>query len=681
MKKKIFSLLALLITVATGVWAQDADNCPNAGQQQNRAAKARAAANISTEAVFSFDCTSGYQYGVVSDGEYIYASSWSSSSSSMFYKYDMNGNFIEEFNISSCGYCRDMTFDGTYVYGVANGSTIYQLDMKNKTLVGTISTDMSMRCVSYDRKRDGFWVAGNWSGPLAFYDRNGNQVQTGIYTSSVSGIGYFEDNSGEEHILQLDNGSNYVHDYNITTNEVQYNILNLYEMPGFNNGTTGGCFIGVYEGEICMYADMQQSPNRIAIYPLPDAVGEGFSLTKAKDAEAHGTIVFKVDGKEADKATEGKTVTVEVTPEEYYVVDKAGGQWFAAIAATPGLARSQQVDLLGMIDMKPVEGKENTWEFTMQRANAEVDFTYKKSAESPDITSVEILGEELVYDGKSQKPTIIVKDGDTELTEGTDYTITYVGVEPTSYGPSSVPPTNAGTYKAIITFTESSDYIGTKEVVFTIERGEAVFTAPTPVPGLVFNGTEQELITPGTAPLGGSLFYALGISPVTSAYSAAIPAMTDAGMYYVNYKLFGDDNVNSSGAGGFYVTIAPKAAEDVNLSVVVNEDKTVTVKDGDLVLRPDLDYDIMLKDKDGNPVDIATALANDGTYQVILTLKGNYSGTLTAEIVIENGTGIKVVVGLQSTVGTWYDLNGRRLQAAPTTKGVYIVNGRKVVIN
>ena len=30
--------------------------------------------------------------------------------------------------------------------------------------------------------------------------------------------------------------------------------------------------------------------------------------------------------------------------------------------------------------------------------------------------------------------------------------------------------------------------------------------------------------------------------------------------------------------------------------------------------------------------------------------------------------------------GDWYDLNGRKLNAKPTTKGVYIQNGKKVVI-
>jgi hypothetical protein len=28
----------------------------------------------------------------------------------------------------------------------------------------------------------------------------------------------------------------------------------------------------------------------------------------------------------------------------------------------------------------------------------------------------------------------------------------------------------------------------------------------------------------------------------------------------------------------------------------------------------------------------------------------------------------------------WYDLQGRRLEAAPTTKGVYLKNGKKVVV-
>ena len=43
-------------------------------------------------------------------------------------------------------------------------------------------------------------------------------------------------------------------------------------------------------------------------------------------------------------------------------------------------------------------------------------------------------------------------------------------------------------------------------------------------------------------------------------------------------------------------------------------------------------------------------------------------------------TGIGVIDKGQLTNDNWYDLNGRRLQGRPTRKGVYILNGKKVVV-
>ena len=331
MKRKLFSLLVLLMTVVTGAWAQEADNCPNVGQKQSRAAKVsrRAAANIAPEITFSFDCTSSAQYGVATDGEYIYTSSWSSDwTESMFFKYDLDGNFIEGFNISDCGNCRDMTYDGTSFYGVANGSTIYQIDFENKTLVGTINiADMSMRGITYDPVRDGFWVVGNWTGPLALYDRNDTKIQEGIYAGSVSGMAYYEDRDGEEHIIQLRNGYETVSDYNITTNTIQNDVFDLTTMPGYYEGTSGGCFIGEYKRKICMFADLQDSPNLIGIVPIANAKSSAFALTKAEDAEAHGTVKFNVGEDETLKenvssAKEGDVVTVTITPDEGWFIDK-----------------------------------------------------------------------------------------------------------------------------------------------------------------------------------------------------------------------------------------------------------------------------------------------------------------------------------------------------------------------
>ena len=49
-------------------------------------------------------------------------------------------------------------------------------------------------------------------------------------------------------------------------------------------------------------------------------------------------------------------------------------------------------------------------------------------------------------------------------------------------------------------------------------------------------------------------------------------------------------------------------------------------------------------------------------------------------ISFEETTGIHGTNWANEANGTWYDLNGRKLDAVPTKKGVYILNGRKVVI-
>ena len=50
-------------------------------------------------------------------------------------------------------------------------------------------------------------------------------------------------------------------------------------------------------------------------------------------------------------------------------------------------------------------------------------------------------------------------------------------------------------------------------------------------------------------------------------------------------------------------------------------------------------------------------------------------------LVFGDATAIEMVNGQSSMVnGTWYDLNGRKLNAIPTKKGVYIMNGKKVVV-
>ena len=112
---------------------------------------------------------------------------------------------------------------------------------------------------------------------------------------------------------------------------------------------------------------------------------DGFSLTKAKDAEAHGTVKFMVDEKVVTKAEVGDLVTVEITPtDDDYVIDDATGEWYAAIAKARGqrrvVAETEDIDLLQEIELEFVSEDEESgvqiWTFEMIAANAEISVSY-----------------------------------------------------------------------------------------------------------------------------------------------------------------------------------------------------------------------------------------------------------------------------------------------------------------
>ena len=265
-----------------------------------------------------FTCTSGYQYGVVTDGQNIYTSSWSSSSSSMFYKYDMEGNFIEEFNISGCGQLRDMTYDGQYFYGVANSSIIYCVDLANHTLVGQTTTSYgAMRCCSYDPQRDGFWVVGNWSGNLSLVDRTGAVAFTGPEPESAAGIAYYKDADNVEHVLCFNNVDDGVYDYNVTTNTMGGQVFNYNNAPGATGGSAGGCHIATYAGKLAFFGDLQQEQNYVAIYELAGNPGPGPG--PASTITPNKFNIF-MDG-EFVGATADNTFTVTCTDTEEHVYE------------------------------------------------------------------------------------------------------------------------------------------------------------------------------------------------------------------------------------------------------------------------------------------------------------------------------------------------------------------------
>ena len=88
------------------------------------------------------------------------------------------------------------------------------------------------------------------------------------------------------------------------------------------------------------------------------------------------------------------------------------------------------------------------------------------SADAVDMNSSDItinLISAVTYNGLAQIPTVTVKYGNTTLTEGTDYTVSYSD------------NTNAGT--ATVTITGMGNYIGTRTANFTINKAPLTITA------------------------------------------------------------------------------------------------------------------------------------------------------------------------------------------------------------
>ena len=222
--------------------------------------------------VKSFNAAEGAQYGVASDGEFIYTCNWGySSATHNFYKYDLDGNVIEGFEIPGCGTIRDLTYDGEYFYGGANASTLYCIDMNTKTLVSSTPTTCSgIRHCSYDPVNDGFWVGG-WS-DLKLIDRTGATIQNGPAVESVSGTGYYTAEDGSAHLYLFTQAASdaKVYDFNIATNTVGSMLFDFSATPGYDSGSSGGAFIGSYNGKTCFFGDAQQSPNLIGIYELDE---------------------------------------------------------------------------------------------------------------------------------------------------------------------------------------------------------------------------------------------------------------------------------------------------------------------------------------------------------------------------------------------------------------------------
>ena len=111
-----------------------------------------------------------------------------------------------------------------------------------------------------------------------------------------------------------------------------------------------------------------------------------------------------------------------------------------------------------------------------------------------------------------------------------------------------------------------------KEVTVTINKADAVAATVT-ANNRIYDGTEKPLVTVTGEATGGEMQYALGTATeATQPYTTSIPSKTDAGTYYVWYKVAGDGNhTDSEASAPVTVAISPVNKAALNEAISAAE--------------------------------------------------------------------------------------------------------------
>ena len=437
----------------------------------------------------------------------------------------------------------------------------------------------------------------------------------------------------------------------------------------------------------------------------------------------HGTISLKVGTTEnATTANEGDEVTVTITPDEGWTVGTVTGQWHAAVVNAPRRA----IDLLNDFTLSPVANTEDQWTFTMERANVEISVKYIKIIQDTWIQDIPSV----TYTGSAKKPNVTVKDGDYTLVEGKDYTVTYSNN--TNAGTATATVTGKGNYTGSVsknfTINKASRDVTFNPYHFTRTFGDPDFTiVPTTSGGgiLSYSSNDISIATVNsstgkvhivgvgkvriTARLSGSSnyrpasdWYEVTVvakevaatmigeiaeqtytgSPLTPAVvvtdgDATLTEETDYTVEYTNNTETGEATVTITGKGNYTGT--------VSTTFTIVADKTTL----DAAITDAADY---YESITADYADIAATLL-----EAINAAKGVQADKAATQQAVDNAAealkkavqdakdAVQVITGIDSVKvsavnSVWYDLNGRKLEGNPTKKGVYIQNGRKVIV-
>lgn len=112
--------------------------------------------------------------GLETDEQYLYSTKWNGNE---FYKYDLQGNFLESFLILGSGNIRDLAYNSNtgYMAGGSAQDDCYIMNFSTHELISIITAPTEIRAIAYDPVEDGYW-ANNWSSDITLFDHAGSMI-------------------------------------------------------------------------------------------------------------------------------------------------------------------------------------------------------------------------------------------------------------------------------------------------------------------------------------------------------------------------------------------------------------------------------------------------------------------------------------------------------------------------
>ena len=194
----------------------------------------------------------------------------------------------------------------------------------------------------------------------------------------------------------------------------------------------------------------------------------------------------------------------------------------------------------------------HNWIYSANGATLTASCSRKASCGMGDQTLTLTIDDSLTYTGSELTPASFATptDGWTTNVSFSLPTIKYykTDTKDATTGGTAVSgnPKDVGYYYASATVgTDGNSATAVK--AFEIQKADPIISNSPAAASLTYNGTAQELLSTAPATSHGTIQYAVTTTesqPEDSAFSASTPTATNAGTYYVYYKVVGDANHN-----------------------------------------------------------------------------------------------------------------------------------------